>query len=150
MDADYEPVADTVDVADILEDLQEIEGDDAERTDSNNLNIPDPSLAYLYAQHPETILEYVEEVIPKITPTADNPRKSMPFLTTFERTKVLGFRSTQLSQGARPFIKVPEHVSDIKEIARLELEARRLPFILRRPMPNGTFEYWRISDLMIL
>jgi hypothetical protein len=42
------------------------------------------------------------------------------------------------------------YVSDIKEIARLELEARRLPFILRRPMPNGTFEYWRISDLMIL
>lgn len=150
MDTDYEPVNDIVDIVDIIEDLQEIEGDDSEQTDLQTTNVPDPSLAYLYSQHPETILEYVEEVTPKITPSANNIRKSIPFLTTFERTKVLGFRTTQLSQGARPFITVPEHVSDIKEIARLELEARRLPFIIRRPMPNGTFEYWRISDLMII
>ena len=150
MDTDYEPVNDIVDIVDIIEDLQEIEGDDSEQTDLQTTNVPDPSLAYLYSQHPETILEYVEEVTPKITPSANNIRKSIPFLTTFERTKVLGFRTTQLSQGARPFINVPEHVSDIKEIARLELEARRLPFIIRRPMPNGTFEYWRISDLMII
>lgn len=147
MDADYEPVgAEMEDAQDILEDLAEIEGADAPA----ELNVPDPSLSYLYTQHPETILEYVEEVTPKITPSENAPHKSMPFLTTFERTKIIGFRTTQLSQGARPFITLPEHITDVREIARLELEARRLPFILKRPMPNGTFEYWRLSDLMVL
>ena len=74
----------------------------------------------------------------------------MPFLNTFERTKILGFRATQLSQGARPFVPVPDHITDVKEIACLELQERRLPFILKRPMPDGTFEYWRLSDLLML
>jgi hypothetical protein len=36
------------------------------------------------------------------------------------------------------------------EIAKLELEQRRLPYIIKRPMPDGSFEYWRLSDLMVL
>ena len=147
MDADYEPAADLDDVEDILEGLDAIEG---EETDIKEQNLPDPSLSYLYAQHPETILEYVEEVIPKLEHNTSSKHKSIPFLTTFERTKILGFRSTQLSQGARPFVPLPDHISDVKEIAKLELDARRLPFILKRPMPDGSFEYWRLSDLMIL
>ena len=41
-------------------------------------------------------------------------------------------------------------MTDLREIARLELEARRLPIIIKRPMPDGTFEKWRLSDLLIL
>jgi DNA-directed RNA polymerase I, II, and III subunit RPABC2 len=130
------------DVADILEDFNEgVETDQAQQEASS-----DPALAYLYNQHPETVLEYVEAITPKL----NDPKKSMPFLTNFERTKILGFRATQLSLGARPFISVPFHVTDIKEIARLELQERRLPYILKRPMPDGTFEYWRLVDLMVL
>jgi hypothetical protein len=44
---------------------------------------------------------------------------------------------------------VPEHVTAVLEIARLELEQRRLPFIVKRPMPDGSFEYWRLNDLAI-
>ena len=129
------------DIGDILDTFDEVEDTLVEET-----KVPDPALAYLYTQHPETILEYVEEVIPKLT----EKKKSMPFLNTFERTKILGFRATQLSQGARPFVPVPDHITDVKEIARLELQERRLPFILKRPMPDGTFEYWRLSDLLML
>ena len=125
-----------------LDDFIEIGGDIIQQ------NIPDPALAYLYAHHPETILEYVEEIIPKLSISTNH--KSTPYLTTFERTKILGFRATQLSQGARPFIKLHEHITDVKEIARRELNERRLPFILKRPMPDGTFEYWRLSDLLIM
>jgi DNA-directed RNA polymerase subunit K/omega len=81
---------------------------------------------------------------------ADPKHRSIPFLTQFEKTKILGFRTNQLSQGARPYIAVPQHITDIREIARMELEARRLPIILKRPMPDGTFEKWRLSDLLIL
>ena len=131
------------DIGDILDDFAEIVEDEQPQQ-----SVPDPSLGYLYAQHPETILEYIEEVVPKLSNLANH--KSMPFLTTFERTKIIGFRATQLSQGARPFVPLPDHVTDVKEIARMELDARRLPFILKRPMPDGTFEYWRLSELMIL
>ena len=78
----------------------------------------------------------------------DVHHKTYPFMTQYERTRVIGFRANQLSQGAEPFITVPEHVSDVREIARLELAAKRLPFIIKRPLPNGKYEYWRLQDLL--
>mgnify|MGYP000710467396 CR=1 FL=1 len=66
-----------------------------------------------------------------------------------EKTKMIGFRANQLSQGAQPYIKVPPHVTDVITIARMEMEERKLPFIVKRTMPDGTFEYWRLQDFMI-
>lgn len=112
--------------------------------------------------HPEARIDTIESIsmdilLTNVPPTftnadgqADPKHRSVPFLTQYEKTKILGFRTNQLSQGARPYIAVPEHVTDLKEIARMELEARRLPIILKRPMPDGTFEKWRLSDLLIL
>jgi DNA-directed RNA polymerase subunit K/omega len=112
--------------------------------------------------HPEARIDTLETVImdavlTNVPPSFTNPdghadpkHRSVPFLTQFEKTKILGFRTNQLSNGARPYIAIPKHVTDIREIARLELEARRLPIIIKRPMPDGTFEKWRISDLLIL
>ncbi len=116
------------------------------------------SLVALYRHHAECILEYRETVISKlpirvVPVSADAPEdqnhKTQPFLTVFERTKILGFRANQLSQGAMPFVAVPKHVKSYLEIAKLELEQRALPFIVKRPLPNGTFEYWRLSDLAV-
>jgi DNA-directed RNA polymerase I, II, and III subunit RPABC2 len=112
--------------------------------------------------HPEARIDTIESISMDImltnVPTtftnsdgkADLKHRSVPFLTQYEKTKILGFRTNQLSQGARPYIAVPEHVTELKEIAKMELEARRLPIILKRPMPDGTFEKWRLSDLLIL
>lgn len=123
-------------------------------------------LEMLYKNHPETILDYAEKVMPLLPlqqapPEApsrdlgaetavDGVHTSQPFLSVYERTKILGFRANQLAQGARPYVVVPEHVTKTLDIAVMELEQRRLPYIIKRPMPNGTFEYWRLSDLMIL
>jgi len=112
--------------------------------------------------HPEARIDTIESVamdiqLINVPPSfknsdgqADPKHRSVPYLTQYEKTKVLGFRTNQLSQGARAFIAVPAHVTDLKEIAKMELEARRLPFIIKRPMPDGTFEKWRLSDLLIL
>jgi DNA-directed RNA polymerase subunit K/omega len=112
--------------------------------------------------HPEARLDTIESValdivLTNVPPTftnadgqADAKHRSAPFLTQYEKTNILGFRTHQLSLGARPYIAVPAHVTDLREIARLELEARRLPIIVKRPMPDGTFEKWRLSDLLIL
>jgi DNA-directed RNA polymerase subunit K/omega len=117
-----------------------------------------PELKRLYQQHPECNLDYIEQVIPKIPlqfvppggDKADSNHRTYPFLTNFERTKIIGLRANQLSKGSLPFIDVPKHITDVKDIAKLELEQKRLPFVIKRPLPNGQFEYWRLADLLIL
>jgi DNA-directed RNA polymerase subunit K/omega len=152
------------DFEDIQEELELLDateiGDEAEKEAKRDaLGTQDP-LAILYKHHPEAILDYTETVVQRLPLTSapagtggetpDPNHKSMPFLTQYERTSILGFRANQLAQGARPYIVVPPHVTATLEIARMELEQRRLPLIMKRPMPDGTFEYWRLSDLMVL
>lgn len=122
----------------------------------------DVAFKKLYAAHPECSLDYIESVVPKlhleIIPagpraegiTVDKNHLSYPFLNKYEITKIIGHRANELSQGGRPYINLEPHITDPKEIARMELDQRRLPYIIKRPMPNGTFEYWRLSDLIIL
>jgi DNA-directed RNA polymerase subunit K/omega len=117
-----------------------------------------PELKRLYQQHPECNLDYIEQVIPKIPlqyvppggDKADSNHRTYPFLTNFEKTKIIGLRANQISKGSVPFISVPKHITDVKDIAKLELEQKRLPFIIKRPLPNGQFEYWRLADLLVL
>jgi len=111
----------------------------------------------LLDQHPEIYPDYEDAVQEKLLfegtypPTAtDKQHTTYPFLTMYERTKVLSLRASQLAHGAPPFIEVPEFLTDVYEIAKAELEAKRLPFIMKRPLPDGTYEYWRLADLMIL
>lgn len=111
----------------------------------------------LEKHHPECRVDYIEDVTEKlpietISPgtTGTEGHRSPPFLTVYEKTKIIGYRATQLANGAAAYVPVPSHITSVEEIARMELDARRLPFIIKRPMPDGTFEYWRLSDLMVL
>ena len=77
--------------------------------------------------------------------------KTLPFLTKYERTRILGERTKQLNSGATPFIKVDISVIDGYLIALQELEERVIPFIIKRPLPNGNgVEYWKLTDLEII
>jgi DNA-directed RNA polymerase I, II, and III subunit RPABC2 len=150
------------DVADDLENLDEVagvEGAVAEEDKPTQREVARESRAlnFLSIHHPECRLDYVEDVLKKLpldSYPADNGKdkrhRSVPYLTQFERTKIIGFRAEQLANGNRPFVPVPDHVTDVLDIARLELEAKRLPFIIKRPMPDGSFEYIRLSDLIVI
>ena len=154
---------DFADVADDLDNLDEVE--DAEgglviaddKPTQREVARESRALNFLSVHHPECRLDYIENVLQKLpldSYPADNGKdkrhRSVPYLTQFERTKIIGFRAEQLANGNRPFVPVPEHITDVVDIARLELEAKRLPFIIKRPMPDGTFEYIRLSDLIIV
>lgn len=81
-----------------------------------------------------------------------NPSENttVPFLTVYEKTEVLGTRMTQLSNGARSFLPDDQtKVMTIKEIAISELSQHKLPFVISRTLPNGTREYWRLNDLIM-
>jgi DNA-directed RNA polymerase I, II, and III subunit RPABC2 len=79
----------------------------------------------------------------------DVMHKTMPFLTKYEKTRILGQRAKQLNQGAQPMIPV-DKIIDGYLIAQLELQQKVLPFIIRRPLPGGKSEYWRLADLEII
>jgi DNA-directed RNA polymerase I, II, and III subunit RPABC2 len=143
-----------------LDDLEMLQLE-AEKEDTGAGTKQTDPLNILYKHHPEAVLDYKETVFQKLPLKSAPPfteedldmnHKSQPFLTQYEKTRILGFRTNQLAQGARPLLLngVPEHVKTTLEIARLELEQRRLPFVVKRPMPDGSFEYWRLSDLLIL
>ena len=80
----------------------------------------------------------------------DAIHKTMPFLTKYEKTRILGQRAKQLNQGAQPMIPVDKKIIDGYLIAQLELQKKALPFIIRRPLPGGKSEYWRLADLEII
>jgi DNA-directed RNA polymerase I, II, and III subunit RPABC2 len=138
---------------DEFDDLEEELDEGEEIIEDENAEF-DP-LSFLYKFHPETLLDYAEKIAPSIPlssvpPVDDKNHTSQPFLTLYEKTKIIGFRANQIAQGAAPYVSVPSFMKDVTEIARLELEKRRLPFIIKRPMPDGTFEYWRLSDMMVI
>jgi DNA-directed RNA polymerase I, II, and III subunit RPABC2 len=145
------------DVADVAEDMGELEQEEEDMGGDREIAKESRALQFLNLHHPECLLDYREEVIKKLPLTAfpadnsvDRKHKSVPYLTLFEKTKILGFRANQLAQGSVSFIHVPAHVTDVLEIAALELEQKRLPYILKRPMPDGTFEYIRLTDLLVV
>jgi DNA-directed RNA polymerase I, II, and III subunit RPABC2 len=81
---------------------------------------------------------------------ADPRHRTLPILTKYEYTRILGVRAGQVEQGASLFIKVPDTLIDSYLIAKEELHQKKLPFIIKRPIPNGTIEYWKLEDLEIL
>lgn len=65
---------------------------------------------FLATHHPECRLDYKETVLLNLSLEAyppdhggDKKHKSVPYLTVFEKTKILGFRANQLAQGSKPF-----------------------------------------------
>jgi DNA-directed RNA polymerase subunit K/omega len=109
---------------------------------------------YLVNFHPESVLQNYEEILTMVKVVRDKNdiiiddlHKTIPYLTKYEKARILGQRAKQINSGSPPFVKVPENVIDGYIIAELELKEKRIPFIIRRPLPNGGSEYWSISDL---
>lgn len=109
---------------------------------------------YLLNFHPECALHNYDEVLAlskvvrdKFGIIVDDLHKTVPFITKYERARVLGQRAKQINSGASVFVNIPENVLDGYLIAELELIEKRIPFIIRRPLPNGGSEYWSIKDL---
>jgi DNA-directed RNA polymerase I, II, and III subunit RPABC2 len=80
----------------------------------------------------------------------DPLHRTLPFITKYERARILGERAKQINSGAKPLIPVEPDVIDGYLIALAEFEQKKIPFIVKRPLPNGGCEYWKLKDLAIL
>jgi len=71
------------------------------------------------------------------------------FLTRYEKARIVGARSLQLSYGAPLLIERPAGTIDPIRIAQLELKAKILPLTIRRTNPNGEYQDIYINKLIL-
>jgi DNA-directed RNA polymerase subunit K/omega len=77
--------------------------------------------------------------------------KTKNILSKYEKVKLVGIRAEQLQRGAPPNIKLdPTTPFDAREIALEELRQKKIPLKICRKLPDGTKEYWRLDDMIIL
>jgi len=75
-------------------------------------------------------------------------RITTPYMTKYERARILGTRALQISMNA-PIMVDLEGETDPLEIAMKELRHRRIPLVIRRKLPDGSYEDWSVDELMI-
>jgi len=63
-----------------------------------------------------------------------------PMLTRFEKARIMGARTLQLSLGAPVFIEIPKNATTSLEIAMEELKQRVIPIVIKRTLPNGDYQ----------
>ncbi len=81
---------------------------------------------------------------------ANAERVTRPWLTKYERTRVLGTRATQIAMGATPTVECADETDPLR-IAEKELKAFRVPLVIRRYLPDGSFEGGRdLSAIFLL
>ena len=133
-----------------------IESDDEDDTEFDKFDEATRE-QYLLDFHPESLAIDFDQVRAMCTLVRNDSgdiidpfHKTIPVLTKYEKARILGLRAKQLNSNVAPNIDVPNDIIDGYLIAEMELKEKRIPFIIRRPLPNGTSEYWRLEDLEVL
>lgn len=94
----------------------------------------------------ETLTNIVRDINGNII---DDLHRTSPILSKYEYSRILGQRAMQLESGSKPYIQVDPNIIDGYIIATQELQQKKIPVIIRRPIGN-TFEYWKLQDLELL
>ena len=112
---------------------------------------------YILSNHQESLNKNYNEIKKFINVTKDNNNniidafhRTIPILTKYEKTKIIGIRLKQLNNGAKPYVTLSDTILDNNMIVNMELTQKVLPFIVSRPLPNNTYEYWKLQDLELL
>ena len=92
-------------------------------------------------------------------------RVTTPYLTKYERARILGTRALQIRCVIPSFALLPDvptflpsmnapilvpldGETDALQIAIKELSQRKIPLVIRRYLPDGSFEDWSVSELI--
>lgn len=102
-----------------------------------------------------------QPIISKVSPFDDSSKTLASFdkqkiskmiMTKYEFDQIIGIRTTQLSLGSPAYIGIDSNYNvksnmELRKIALQELREGKLPFGIKRPLPNNKFEYVRVKDL---
>jgi DNA-directed RNA polymerase I, II, and III subunit RPABC2 len=109
-----------------------------EEEDITDFNIEDNDISVdnsIKIMNHNDVLEHIKNTV----------KKTYPILTKFERARIIGVRLQQLAYGAKPRVDTT-NLRSLNEIVQKELILRKIPFIIKRPLPNNTFEYWKLEE----
>ena len=142
-DVDDMDVDDSLDVSYTFpEEISEGEDEDDEDAeyDDEDISLLQSDLNFVkmkIVSNTETYIKYNNKI-----------RVTSPYITKFEKTRVLGIRATQIEGGAKTLLS-KDKITNIRlstDIAELEYEERLIPFIIRRYLPDGQYEDWKLTD----
>jgi len=101
-------------------------------------------------EHPEVKPVFRAEVVESVK----QPRVTRGYYTKYEYTALVAMRAQQLAEGAKPLVELTGlRTSDplfVWNVAKREVEQRKLPFLVRRQLPDGTAEFWSTQEMEIL
>jgi DNA-directed RNA polymerase I, II, and III subunit RPABC2 len=101
------------------------------------------------ADHPEIRPIFRSDVVDSVK----QPRVTRGYFTKYEYTSLVAIRAQQLADGAKPLIELTGiKTSDpmfVWTVAKREIELQKLPFIIRRQLPDGSSEFWNAQDMEI-
>ena len=126
---------------------EEEENDDDDELNENYLQKLDHDVKQniISEFHPELNTHSMEEVEASCTVIRDDRgviidplHRTIPFVTRYEKARAIGERAKQINSGAKPFVEIDQSMIDGYLIALKEFEEKKIPFIIRRPLPNGT------------
>lgn len=101
-------------------------------------------------QHPEVKPVFRTEVAEGVK----EPRTTREYFTKYEYTALMATRAQQLADGAKPLVDLAGlKTTDplfVWNVAKREIAMRKLPFLVRRQMPNGTSEFWSAQEMEVM
>ncbi len=109
--------------------------------DAENQNVDEPETTE--DGNKFTVMDYSDAL-----EKANNAQKTtLPIMTKYEKAKVIGIRATQIAKGMRPLVDVTG-IKDPFAKAEKELAEKKLPLIVRRILPDNSYEDWKIDEFM--
>ena len=75
-----------------------------------------------------------------------------PLLTKYEFNSIISLRTMHLSNMAIPLVQLPEGFKieknmDLRKVALMELQEGKLPYMVKRVMPNKKIEMIKLKDM---
>ncbi|CCW67590.1 unnamed protein product [Phytomonas sp. Hart1] len=129
---DDEPALSDIDRSENINDEEDV-------NEENQELIPDEVAA-------NVILSGSAQAAKGTVPRKPADRVTAPVLTKYERARILGTRALQISMNA-PVLVMIEGETDPLTIAQKELRERVIPLMIRRILPDNTYEDWAVSEL---
>lgn len=104
-----------------------------------------PILSTVMADDITTIAAAVKDCSKNIT---------LPWMTKYEFDQLVGLRVMHLSRGAVPLVDIGANFAikgnmELRAVVMKELQNNKLPYIIKRPLPNGRAEYWPVEKLSL-
>ena len=82
------------------------------------------------------------------------PRVTRGYFTKYEYTTLVGTRARQLEEGAKPLVELTglkqSDPAFVLNVAKREIAQQKLPFVIRRQLPDGTAEFWSAQEMEVM